>query len=442
VTELLALGVSHHTAPVALRERLALTERAGGRFLQELVAHDEISEAVAISTCNRTEIYLVTSDPVRAEAELLGQLARGAGIRPTELAAIVYSPRNCDAARQLYRVTAGLDSMIIGEAEVQGQVKRAYETALAAGTTGPLTNRLFSAALQAGKRARSETGIGRERVSVSSVAVDLARDVVGDLTARSVVIIGAGETAELTARALADQGVRTVFVANRRADRARSLAQQFGGEVGSLDSLPARMEEADIVVASTASPHPIVEADELAVVMRARGGRPLVLIDIAVPRDIDHACGEIEGVRVYDMDDLQAVVTRNLGVREAERARAEAVVEEEIQRFARWLAQLDVMPTITALREHGTEIVDQILAENAGRWESASPRDLARIEAVARSVMQRLLHEPTIRLKESGHGRQQVLRELFGLEDAPATTEADASSEAPADNVRPLKRRA
>jgi glutamyl-tRNA reductase len=442
VTELLALGVSHHTAPVALRERLALTERAGGRFLQELVAHDEISEAVAISTCNRTEIYLVTSDPVRAEAELLGQLARGAAIRPTELAAIVYSPRNCDAARQLYRVTAGLDSMIIGEAEVQGQVKRAYETALAAGTTGPLTNRLFSAALQAGKRARSETGIGRERVSVSSVAVDLARDVVGDLTARSVVIIGAGETAELTARALADQGVRTVFVANRRADRARSLAQHFGGEVGSLDSLPARMEEADIVVASTASPHPIVEADELAVVMRARGGRPLVLIDIAVPRDIDHACGEIEGVRVYDMDDLQAVVTRNLGVREAERARAEAVVEEEIQRFARWLAQLDVMPTITALREHGTEIVDQVLAENAGRWESASPRDLARIEAVARSVMQRLLHEPTIRLKESGHGRQQVLRELFGLEDAPATTEADASSEAPADNVRPLKRRA
>jgi glutamyl-tRNA reductase len=441
MTELLALGVSHNTAPVALRERLALTERAGARFLQELVSHDEISEAVAISTCNRTEIYLVTSDPVRAEGELLGKLARGAGIRPTELAAVVYSPRNCDAARQLYRVTAGLDSMIIGEAEVQGQVKRAYEAALAAGTTGPLTNRLFGAALQAGKRVRSETGIGRERVSVPTVAVDLAREVVGDLSARSVVIIGAGETAELTARALADQGVRTVFVANRHADRARSLAEQFGGEVGSLDSLPARMEEADIVVASTSSPHAIVEADDLAVVMRARAGRPLVLIDIAVPRDIDHACGELEGVRVYDMDDLQAAVVRNLGVREAERARAEAVVEQEIQRFARWLAQLDVMPTITSLREHGAGIVDQVLAENAGRWESASPRDIARIEAVARAVMQRLLHEPTIRLKESGHGRQQVLRELFGLEDQPAAAEAPAS-DARADNVRPLKRRA
>jgi len=439
-SELIVLGVSHNTAPVALRERLALTERAGKRFLQELVAHDEISEAVAISTCNRTEIYLVSSDPVRAEAELLGRLAQDAEIRPIELASVVYSPRNCDAARQLYRVTAGLDSMIVGEAEVQGQVKRAYEAALDAGTTGPMTNRLFGAALQAGKRARSETGIGRERVSVSTVAVDLARDVVGDLASRSVVIIGAGEMAELTAQALADQGVRTVFVANRHADRARSLAERFGGEVGSLDSLPARLQDADIVVASTSSPHAIVEVEGLEVVMRARGGRPLVLIDIAVPRDIEHACGEIDGVSVYDMDDLQAVVARNIGVREAERAKAEAVIEEEIQRFARWLAQLEVMPTITSLREHGADIVDQVLAENAGRWESTSPRDLARIEAVARAVMQRLLHEPTIRLKESGHGRQQVLRELFGLEDPPAPLEAPAEDEA--DNVRPLKRRA
>jgi glutamyl-tRNA reductase len=438
-SELIVLGVSHNTAPVALRERLALTERAGKRFLQELVAHDAISEAVAISTCNRTEIYFVTSDPVRAEAELLARLARDAEIRPTELAAIVYSPRNCDAARQLYRVTASLDSMIVGEAEVQGQVKRAYEAALDAGTTGPMTNRLFGAALQAGKRARSETRIGRERVSLSTVAVDLARAVVGDLASRSVVIIGAGETAELTAQALADQGVRTVFVANRHADRARSLAERFGGEVGSLDSLPARLQDADIVVSSTSSPHPIVGAAELEVVMRAREGRPLVLIDIAVPRDIEHACGEIEGVSVYDMDDLQAVVARNLRVREAERAKAEAVVEEEIQRFARWLAQLDVMPTITSLREHGADIVDQVLAENAGRWESASPRDIARIEAVARAVMQRLLHEPTIRLKESGHGRQQVLRELFGLDDAPVP---EAPADEASDNVRPLKRRA
>jgi glutamyl-tRNA reductase len=442
MTELIALGVSHKTAPVALRERLALTERGGRELLQELTARDEVDEAVAISTCNRTELYLVVSDPVRAEAELLGRLAQRAEIRPTELAGVVYSPRNCDAARQLYRVTAGLESMIVGEAEVQGQVKRAYEAALAAGTTGPLTNRLFGAALQAGKRVRSETGIGRERVSVSTVAVDLARDVVGDLRARSVVIIGAGETAELTARALADQGVRTVFVANRHAARARSLAERFGGEVGSLESLPVRLQEADIVVASTSSPHPIVGADELELVMRARDGRPLVLLDIAVPRDIEHACGDLDGVRVYDMDDLQAVVARNLEVRDAERTQAEAVVEEEIQRFARWMAQLDVMPTIAALREHGARIVDQVLAENVGRWESASPRDRARVEAMARSVMQRLLHEPTIRLKESGHGAQQMMRELFGLEDAPAAEPEGRADADAGDNVRPLKRRA
>jgi glutamyl-tRNA reductase len=381
---------------------------------------------------------------VQAEAELLGKLARQASIRPTELANIIYSPRNCDAARQLYRVTSGLDSMIVGEAEVQGQVKRAYEAALAAGTTGPLTNRLFRAALQTGKRVRSETGIGASRTSVSTVAVALAEDVVGDLTERNVVIIGAGETSERTAEALAAQGVSTIFVANRHAQRALSMAERFGGSVVSLDELPARMEQADIVVSSTSSPHPIVEEEELELVMQARDRRPLLLIDIAVPRDIADGCAALEGVTLYDIDDLQAIVARNLQVREAERAGAEQVVEEEIQRFARWMGQLDVLPTITALRDHGARIVEQVLAENAERWETASPRDLARAEAIARSVMQRLLHEPTIRLKaldEGGvHGRQQLLRELFDLDDG-THAEADAA-DVGQDNVRALKRRA
>jgi glutamyl-tRNA reductase len=441
VSELLALGISHKTAPVALRERLSLTGRQADRFVRELVARDEVQEAVAISTCNRTEIYVVVSDAVQAEAELLGKLARQASIRPTELASLVYSPRNCDAARQLYRVTSGLDSMIVGEAEVQGQVRRAYEAALAAGTTGPLTNRLFRAALQTGKRVRSETGIGASRTSVSTVAVALAQDVVGDLAERNVVIIGAGETSERTAEALAAQGVSTIFVANRHAQRALSMAERFGGSVVSLDELPARMEQADIVVSSTSSPHPIVEEEELELVMQARDRRPLVLIDIAVPRDIADGCADVEGVTLYDIDDLQAIVARNLQVREAERAGAEQVVEEEIQRFARWMAQLDVLPTITALRDHGARIVEQVLAENAERWETASPRDLARAEAIARSVMQRLLHEPTIRLKaldeSGGHGRQQLLRELFDLDDG---TQAEADAAVGEDNVRPLKR--
>jgi glutamyl-tRNA reductase len=265
--------------------------------------------------------------------------------------------------------------------------------------------------------------------------------VVGDLAARSVVVIGAGETSELTARALAEQGVHTVFVANRHAGRARAIAERIGGRVCSLHDLPARIEEADVVVSSTASPHPLISSDALSEVVRGRD-RPLVLIDIAVPRDVEPACGELENVTLYDIDDLQAVVARNLEVREAERVRAEELVETEIQRFARWMGQLDVLPTITALREHGATIVDQVLAENAGRWEGATPRDRERIDALARAVMQRLLHEPTIRLKSLGHdaahGRLEMARELFGLSESAAA--APAEQEAPGD-VRPLRRR-
>jgi len=426
--ELLALGVSHKTAPVAVRERLAFSDSEARRFLEELV-HEDAQEAVVISTCNRTELYVVANDPVQAESAVLTALARRAGIRPTELAEVMYFPRNCDAARQLYRVASGLESMIVGEAEVQGQVRRAYEAALAADTTGPLTNRLFSAALQTGRRVRSETKIGEGRTSVSTVAVDLAKDVVGHLAEREVVIVGAGETSELTAQALATEGVATIFVANRHADRARSLAERFGGTTLSLDHLPRQLQTADIVVASTASPHSIVTADALSEVILARAGKPLVFIDLAVPRDIDPDCAELPGVSVYDMDDLQSVVARNLEVRAEEAMLAERVVEDEIQRFAKWLGQLDVVPTVAALRRRGDEIVDELLAQNANRWESLSEKDRERVEALAHAVAQRLLHEPTLRMKAAGgHGRLQLIRELFGLDEgvAPAAeTSAD-----------------
>ncbi len=450
MSELLTIGISHKTAPVALRERVALTESEAERFIRDLVSNDDLREAVVISTCNRTEVYIVARNAVEAESVLLSKLAGRAGIRPTELVEIVYSPRNCDAARHLFSVTAGLDSMIVGENEVQGQVRRAYEAALGAGTTGPFTNRLFRAALRAGKRVRSETALGTARVSVPSVAVALARETVGELGEKNVVVIGAGETAELTARALSAQGVTTLFVANRRIERARELAQRFGGGVGSLDELPQRMLEADIVVASTSSPHPIVGASELEQIMLARDGRPLLLIDIAVPRDIEDSCNAIPGVRVLNMDDLQSAAARNLEVREGEREQASEIIEDEITRFSGWMAQQGATPTIAALREHGSAIVEQVLAENDGRWESVSSRDVARIEAVARAVMQRLLHEPTIRTKaleqSGGHGRIAVLRELFGLDEVPE--EAAGASAAAADDdfgqaaeVRPLRRR-
>jgi glutamyl-tRNA reductase len=439
VSELLAVGASHKTAALALRERIALTEHGAEPLLHELTAHPAIGEAVALSTCNRTELYLLVSDPVEAESAVLALLARRAGIRPTELLDGIYALRNCDAARHLYRVASGLESMIVGEAEVQGQVKRAYEAALAARTTGPMTNKLFRAALATGKRVRTETAISAGRASIASVAVDAAQDALGDLTARHVLLIGAGETAELTARALHDHGVTTMFIANRRRDRAIALAQQFGGASGSFDALPAELARADIVISSTSSPHALLGAEELAVVVDERRGRPLLLIDLAVPRDIDPDCAELPGVTLVDIDGLQAQVRRHISVRRAEARRAEGIVEEEIHAFAGWLGTLEVMPTVSALRAHADEIVAQVLAENDGRWDSLSERDRQRVEALARAVAKRLLHEPTLRVKgldeARRHSRLQLLRELFGLDDA-----APESAEQPAE-VRTLRPR-
>ena len=439
MSELLLLGTSHKTAPIAMRERIALPERRADAFLRELAAHPEIREAVILSTCNRTELYVVVSDPVEAETTVLGMLARQAGLRPTELIDGIYSHRNCDAARHLYRVTSGLESMIVGEAEVQGQVKRAYEAALAARTAGPLINKLFRAALATGKRVRSETSIGAGGASVASVAVEAARTALGELASRHVLIIGAGETAELTARALHDHGVTTMFIANRRRDRAIALAQQFGGASGSFDALPSELARADIVISSTSSPHALLGAEELATVVDQRGGRPLLLIDLAVPRDIDPDCAELPGVTVVDIDGLQAQVRSHISVRKVEARRAEGIVEEEIQAFAGWLGTLEVMPTVTALRAHADDIVTQVLAENEGRWDTLSERDRKRVEALARAIAKRLLHEPTARVKgleaTRRHARLQLLRELFGLDEA-----APEAAEQPAE-VRELRRR-
>jgi glutamyl-tRNA reductase len=424
VNELLVIGASHKTATLALRERLALPEGRAASLVGELVRSPEVHEAVAISTCNRTEIYLAAADPVDAESLALSALARQAGIRPTELLGNLYSMRGTDAVHHLFSVAAGLDSMILGENEIQGQVRRAYELALVEGTTGPITNRLFRDALGAGKKARSETGISRSRVSVSSIAVELAEHVLGELESRSVLVIGAGENGEMTARALANRGVSTIFVANRRYDRAIGLAARFGGEAVRFDDLPELLVQADIVVSCTSSPHQIVGREELALVLEERAERPLLLMDIAVPRDIDPAVRGLPGITLYDMDDLQHAVARNMSGREAEAAKAGQLIEQEVERFTRWFGSLEVVPTIAALRERADEIVAQVLRENDERWESISSDDRRRVELMARAVVSRLLHEPTLRLKETEGDRAYVyvdtLRELFGLDSGAA----------------------
>jgi glutamyl-tRNA reductase len=439
MAELLALGVSHKTAPLDLRERLALTEGRAVSALRELTDAAGIHEAAAISTCNRTELYLIVSDPVEAESTALGVLTRQADIRPTELLGHLYSLRSSEAARHLLRVTAGLDSLIVGEAEIQGQVKRAYELALVEGGTGPILNRLFRGALTAGGRAREETGVGEKGVSIPSVAVELARRSLGDLADRHVLVVGAGESAELVARALVARGVRTVFVANRHYDRAIGLAQRFNGSAVRFEELPEQLEAADIIVSATNSPHHIIERDDLEQVMEARGGRPLLAIDLAVPRDIEPACREVAGVSLYDIDDVQQIVERNTTGREAEARRAELIIEAELDRFERWLSSLEVVPTIAALRERGDEVVRRVMAENENRWESLSEADRERLEAMTKAVASRLLHEPTLRMRRSAGSDDayqfvSALRELFGLD---VETEPEAES---GGNVTELRR--
>jgi len=468
--ELLALGVSHKTAPLDLRERLALTEGRATAVLAELTAREEIHEAVAISTCNRTEIYLVATDAVAAESAALSVLSRQAETRPTELADSLYALRGLDVAEHLFSVAAGLDSMIVGEAEIQGQVKRAYELALVEGMTGPISNRLFREALAAGKHVRTETGVGRSRVSVATVAAELAcrslgisgasaqptdercpagaddaptaqrppdhpKPTGGDLSDRRVLVIGAGEQGERTAQALKDRGAHAVFVANRHYDRAIGLAERYAGSAVPLEQLPSELARADIVVSCTSSPHQLVGREELELILAEREpDRHLAIIDIAVPRDVDPAVRELAAVTLYDMDDIEREVARNLSVREAEAVRAEALVERDVERFRTWLASLDVLPTIKGLRERADAIVEQVLGENAERWESLSDADQERLTAMSRALVARLFHEPTMRLRdgaedESSYARVAVLRELFGLDPAPAALEQDDGAE-------------
>ncbi len=429
--DLISIGISHKTAPVALRERLSLSTGQAKQVMHDLIGSEDIHEAVAISTCNRTELYMVASDPVAAESLALSHLSRRAEIRPTELVERLYTFHDSDMVAQLMRVAGGLDSMVVGETEILGQVKRSYELALEEQTTGPITNRIFTHAIAAGKRVQSETWIGAYKVSVSSMAVELARETVGDLTNRKALVIGAGGNGEVTARALSEAGVDTVFIANRQYGRAIGVAEMIGGKAVRFEHLPEELVDTDIVLSSTGSPHTLIHPDEMNAVMTERQGRPLLMIDIAVPRDIDPAVGEIPGVTLFDMDDLQRAVDQNMNVRRSEAAKAETVVAQEVEKFERWLTTLDVIPVISELRTRGQEIADHVVTENIDKFEDLSEEDRERMTAMANSIVSRLLHEPTLKLKKSAEEDGayvyiQSLRDLFGLDaGAPSSFDVD-----------------
>jgi glutamyl-tRNA reductase len=398
--EVVLVGTSHHHAPVEVRERVALDAKDAAGVTEELAHHG--AEAVCLSTCNRTELYIAHPQP--DEAERLAQQALVA-LAGDEIEAVLYRLRGDAAALHLFRVAAGLDSLVPGEGEILGQVRDAY----AGGAAGPLLGRLFRHALHAGKRVRTDTAIGESPSSVSAAAAALAAQVFGELRGRRVLVIGAGSVGEMTARTLAARGA-DVRVANRSIDR--------GVDIVPLDELDAELVGADVVVSSTSAPGYVVQRAQVATALRARRGRPLFLIDLAVPRDLDPAIHELEGCYLYDIDDLEAVVAETLATRRREASQAEAIVAEEAERFAQWRSSLDVVPAVADLRAR----VEEIRAREVDRAARGLSDDERRaVESATARILDKLLHLPTVRIKEAGAGSEGLVyaaavRHLFGLD--------------------------
>ena len=419
----LVLGLSHKTAPIEQREKASLSESGARALLRDLLAGGVVSEAVALSTCNRTEVYVAATDSMRAEDAVADAIVAHSRMSDDELACARYVLREERAAAQLFRVTSSLDSMVVGESEIQGQVLAAWELAVEEGASGPLLNHLFRQALEVGKSVRSQTRIGAGSASVPAVALDLAEDVLSDLPGRQVLVIGAGRMAEATAVALVQHGVREVVVANRTVGTARELAARVGGRGLGFDGLADELRAADIVISSTDAPHPILREADLAPVMAGRAGRPMVIVDISVPRDVDAAVAELPGVALFDIDDLERVVESNLNGRRLEAERGEGFVIGAVQGFSAWRRGLSATPAITSLRERAEEIRLAEVERIEGQWEDLSDADRARVEALTKGIVNKLLHEPTVRARaaaEGGDGEAlrhlESLRHLFGLE--------------------------
>ena len=425
---LLMLGLSHKTAPIEQREKAALSEHEARQLLRGLLAGETVFEVAALFTCNRTEIYASVPDAAVAEEAITRAIVAHTRISAEELACARYVLRDDRAAAQLFRVASSLDSMVVGESEIQGQVLGAWDLATEEQATGPLLNRLFRQALEVGKSVRSRTHIGTGSSSVPAVALDLAEDVFDDLPDRRVLVIGAGRMAEATTLSLMQHGVSEIVVANRTVGTARRLAERFGGRGVGFDGLGDELRAADIVISSTDAPHPILGRAELEPVMAGRPGRPMVIVDISVPRDVDTAVGDLPGVALFDIDDLERVVEANLNGRRLEAERGEAFVVAAVQDFSAWRRGLSAAPAITSLRARAEAIRLGELARVEGQWEGMSEADRRRVEALTKGIVNKLLHEPTIRARaaaEEGDGdalrHLESLRHLFGLE-APANS--------------------
>ena len=438
---LIAVGINHRTTPVELREKLTLTEQRLPNALGAVLARPEIAEAVVVSTCNRAELYAVVDDTTTQGSipDLPHEaiLASWGGVPPNALSGHLYHYRDQRAAEHLFRVTSGLDSMILGDGQILGQVKTAYETARACGATGAILNTLFQGALAAGKAVRTQTGIGQGSFSIGSAAVDLATRIFGDtLAGKTVLVLGAGKMSELTARHLQSCGAPAVLVTNRTYERAQSLAEQLGAGATArrFDDLGQALLTSDIVICSTAAPHPIVTRDMIQTAMRARRNRPLFLIDIAVPRDVDPEVGDLQNVYLYNIDDLSAVIARDQAARYAESRRADAVIDAAVAQFGEWRRSMEVTPLVTAVRERLDSLRLDEIARVRARLPHLSDHEMRVVAIALQSMTGKIAHEAIAAIKDSARSgvegsyqRLDGIRSAFGLGAENAATSAEPS---------------
>lgn len=419
------LGLNHRTAPVELRERLSYSPLALRAVLTrfgdgQTSRPNSITEFVILSTCNRLELYAVAqAEPFSALAQLVSGTT---DVSRAEFGPHLYQHIQADAVTHLCRVAAGLDSMILGEPQILGQVSNAYHLALEHGAAGPVLSALFRAATHTGKRARAETGISRNPATISSVAVKMAEAVVSDLAARQVLIVGAGEMAELAVEALRARGAGQITVINRTHARAENLAHRWGARALTFERLGEALAEADIVITSTDAPHFVITADLARAALAPRSQRPLVFVDIAVPRDVDPDVRRLPNVHYYDIDDLEAHLNGALAERQEEIPRVEAIVAEETQAFLKWLHNLDIVPLIADLRTKADAIRRAEVEKTLRRLPHLGEAERQRIETMTEALVNKLLHDPTLRLKaeaSNGHATEYaaLIRHLFALNE-------------------------
>jgi glutamyl-tRNA reductase len=421
---LIVAGVNHRTAPIEVREKLAFSGGTRGQFLENLRSRPSLTEAALLSTCNRTETYIVdTEDSVGVIREVYSaQLGH-------DVSPFLYVRHDREAASHLFRVASGLDSMILGESQIQGQVREAWTTSRE--TTGAALNRLFQHAQLVGSRVRDETGIGRGAASVSSSAVQLARKIFGSLNGRRAMVLGAGEVAALALECLQAEGVRVAIVANRTYEKAEALAREHDAVAMHYDECWSRLQSVDLLVCSTASPRPVVRVEHVAPAMRARGDVPLCILDIALPRDVEANVGALENVFLYDLDDLKAAAAANLDGRREDVPAAEAIIAFEVEKYWEWLAGLAAVPVVTEFRSQMNRVREEELSLALRRIEGLTDEQARGLESFSKSLMNKFLHEPSVRLRAAaangrGLGVVDVARYLFALErDSVKSNETD-----------------